>query len=130
MMQSHGAELLRYATIKLVAARLAVIALIHDALVIECAVEDAERVAAQVQKIMGDVSETILGPGFRLRSKVKILHDHERFADVRGQKMFDLVMTHLRRAEAEERRIRREARQPAAPAETPTPGSRRPHRGL
>jgi DNA polymerase I-like protein with 3'-5' exonuclease and polymerase domains len=107
-MQSHGAEMVRYLIIKLVAARISVIAPIHDAVMIECADADAERVAAELGKMMGDVSEAILGHGYRLRAKVKIIRDNERFIDVRGQKMFDTMMKYLRRAEADVRIRRRE----------------------
>jgi hypothetical protein len=106
-MQSHGAEMMRYAVIKLVAARVSVVAPIHDALLVECAEADAERVKAEVEKIMGDVSETLLGPGLRIRVKAKIIRAHERFADVRGQKMFNTVTAYLRRAEADGRKARR-----------------------
>jgi hypothetical protein len=102
-MQSHGAEMMRYLIIRLVAAGISVIAPIHDAVMVECADADAERVAAEVIKIMGDVSEAILGRGYRLRAKVKVIRDHERFTDVRGQKMFDTVMKYLPRAEAADR---------------------------
>jgi hypothetical protein len=100
-MQSHGAEMMRYLVIKLVAMRVSVVAPIHDAVVVECAKADAERLRIEVMKAMGDVSEMLLGPGYRLRAEAEIIRDDDRYRDERGEKMFDIVMKYLKRAESE-----------------------------
>jgi hypothetical protein len=52
-----------------------VIGLIHDAVVFETALADADAVASRAAEIMGDVSETVLAGRLRLTTDAKIITD-------------------------------------------------------
>jgi hypothetical protein len=89
--QANGAEMLRLACSLATERGVNVIALIHDALLIEAAIDSIDEAVAQTQAAMGEASETVLG-GFRLRSKPQIVRWPDRYMDPRGQKFWDRVM--------------------------------------
>jgi hypothetical protein len=74
-MQGTGSEMLRAAVVRLHDGGLPVIGLIHDAVVFETALEDADAVASRAAEIMVDVSETVLAGRLRLTTDAKIITD-------------------------------------------------------
>ena len=70
--QANAAELMRYAAIRATEAGLKVCCPVHDAFLIEAPEAEIDDAAAQLDRIMGDASEAILGAGRRIRVEVKI----------------------------------------------------------
>jgi DNA polymerase-1 len=98
-MQANGAEMMRLGVSMAIEAGLMVCAPIHDALLLEAAIDEIDAKAEQLAKIMGDASELVLGPGKRCRSDIKIVRYPDRFEDERGVVMFENVMALLEAAE-------------------------------
>jgi hypothetical protein len=89
-LQANAAEMLRLACISLTEAGVRVCAPVHDALLIEAPVETIEEAVAVCESEMQRASELVLS-GFPLRTETKVVRCPERYADARGQKMWDLV---------------------------------------
>jgi DNA polymerase I len=98
-MQANGAEMMRLGVSMAIEAGLMVCAPIHDALLLEAAIDEIDVKAEQLAQIMGDASELVLGPGKRCRSDIKIVRYPDRFEDERGSVMFEKVMALLEAAE-------------------------------
>jgi hypothetical protein len=119
--QSTAADMMRLAIALMVEAGLAVCAVVHDAFVLEAAVEDVERVLACAIGCMDQASEMLLGDGRRIRVSptvvfppgwrqdprlVKRLEEagvtiyFDRYSDPRGAEMFATAMKLLEEAEA------------------------------
>jgi hypothetical protein len=90
MMQSHASEMLRLACCRATELGLMVCAPVHDALLVEGAADEIEAVVARTQEAMGQASELVL-PGFPLRTEAKIVRHPDRYADPRGQRLWDAV---------------------------------------
>ena len=74
---------------------------VHDALLIEAAIDDIEQHTARLSEIMADASELVLGTGKRCRTDAKIIRYPDRFEDEqRGAVMFATIMKLLQEAEA------------------------------
>jgi hypothetical protein len=100
MMQSHGAEILRYLAIRLVEAGFAVCGLIHDAVVVECDARNAKSVAAKVKAIMIEASRAVIGKPLLVDFEI-FAHPRHYSAD-KGRAMFETAMRYLELAEREE----------------------------
>jgi DNA polymerase I len=103
MAQSHGSEMLRLAVATACEAGLMIDAPIHDAILIESTNGKIRADAKHLQQIMGDVSELVLGRGFRVRvDKPKIVRSGERYADARGTALFETIRAELEELLTEE----------------------------
>jgi hypothetical protein len=91
-MQANGAEMLRLACVLAFQAGVSVIAMLHDALLIEAYVSEIDHAVALTQKAMRRASELVLG-GFRLRTgkKPQIIRPGGRFEEDRGQQMWGWI---------------------------------------
>ena len=98
-MQAAGAEMLRLATIALVAAGVSVSALVHDAILIEADERDIDEHVAATKALMGRASEVVTG-GFPLRVASKVFTHGHRYRDKRGIPMWNRVVRTLREAGA------------------------------
>ena len=76
-------------------------ALVHDAVLIEAPLERIDADVETTRRILSDASETVLGPGYRLRTDAEVIRYPNRFIDKRGADMLDWVMEALEEAEAE-----------------------------
>ncbi len=97
-MQANGAEILRLACIAATEAGIAVVAPVHDALLIEAATEAIHGVAQTTCRIMELAAAAVLG-GTQLRTDASFVHYPDRFIDEGGQHMWQLVMRLLRELE-------------------------------
>ena len=89
-MQAGGAEMLRLATIALVAAGVSISALVHDAVLIEAAERDIAEHIAATKALMVRASEVVTG-GFPLRVAAKVFAQGQRYRDKRGIPMWNRV---------------------------------------
>jgi len=99
--QATGAEILRVACILLADKGFNVVAPIHDALLIECGETDLKLVGAEVQKLMGDASEHVLGKGHRIRTDVEIIKYPDRYSDPRGKETWKQIIQIMHEIEVE-----------------------------
>lgn len=102
-MQANGAEMMRIACVLAVESGIQVCAPVHDAFMIEAAVEDIEEAETRMAACMVEASQFVLD-GFALRAKPKRVTYPDRYVDKRGAAMWDRLMGLL------------EARQVADPA--------------
>lgn len=91
-MQSHGAEILRLACVRLHAAGLAVIAPVHDAVLVEVDENVAVDAARAVVSHMQQAAAQVLATSWEMRVDHKILMPAERYSDPRGVRMWETVM--------------------------------------
>ena len=89
--QGTGSEMLRSAVVKIRQAGIDIVALIHDAVIIEADVTDIEDAAATTARIMGDVSEKLLLGRLRLRTEAKFVAPGERLLTPEAMPMWELV---------------------------------------
>ena len=99
-MQSHGAEILRVAIIRLEAAGLAVIAPVHDAVLVEVDAREAEDAARAVAWHMREAAAQVLATDLEMRVDLKIIRPGERYSDPRGVRMWETVTRLVEAAEA------------------------------
>jgi hypothetical protein len=97
--QSNGAEMMRLAASALTEMGVAVCCPVHDALLVEADTADMGRVAELTCRVMGDVSELILGEGKRVRVEADVVSYPERYCDENAGAMFETVMRLAREAE-------------------------------
>ena len=90
-MQANGAEMLRLACCLMIEGGVTVCCPVHDAVLVEGKLEEIEHVAEQTQRAMAEASRIVLD-GFVLRSEANIVRYPDRYADERGQRMWDTVM--------------------------------------
>jgi hypothetical protein len=69
----------------------AVVAPVHDALLVEGPADAIEAVAARTQAAMAEASAVVLD-GFRLRSEARVIRWPDRYMDDRGRGFWDRVM--------------------------------------
>ena len=79
--------MLRIAIIGLVESGITVCAPVHDAVLIEAAVDEIDEVVAQSRAIMEAASRTVLG-GFTIRTEAKIVRYPDRYTEARGTEMW------------------------------------------
>jgi DNA polymerase I-like protein with 3'-5' exonuclease and polymerase domains len=89
-MQANGAEMLRLACIYLTEAGIKINAPIHDAVLVEAPTKSIEAVVRTTQDLMAQASRDVLC-GFELRTDVDVIVYPNRFADERGEKMWQTV---------------------------------------
>jgi hypothetical protein len=89
-MQAHGAEMLRLACMLATERGIEVCAPVHDALLVEGPARLIKDVVARTKEAMREASELVL-PGFPLRVESKIVCHPHRYADPRGEKMWQTV---------------------------------------
>jgi hypothetical protein len=99
-MQTNGAEMMRIATVMGIHARLVIVALVHDAILIMAPLDRLDEDAAKMSGIMVRASEIVCG-GFRLRVKPTMVRYPDRYQDDRGVEMWDRAMAVLHRLETE-----------------------------
>lgn len=89
--QANGAEMLRLACILAIDAGLELSAPVHDALLLHAPLHRVTEDVAAAQEQMAVASSLVLG-GPRLRTDAKIFRFPERYADPRGEAMWETVM--------------------------------------
>ena len=90
-MQGNGAEMLRLACIKATENGVRVCAPVHDALLVEGPLSELDAVITRTREAMAWASTTVLD-GFELRTDVTRFDHPQRYADPRGQRMWEIVM--------------------------------------
>jgi hypothetical protein len=90
-MQSTGSEILHATCIMAERRSIPIIAPVHDAVMIEVPVEDAEDASAALDRVMRDASAVVLR-GYELPTDVQIVRPGGRFHDKRGIEMWNTVM--------------------------------------
>ena len=63
----------------------------HDALLIEAAIEEIDATVAETQQAMLEASEIVLD-GFQLRTDAEIVRHPDRYQDKRGEQLWNTVM--------------------------------------
>ena len=92
--QANGAEMLRLACCLATERGIAVVAPIHDALLIEGPSGEIDDLVARTQAAMAEASGTVLD-GFRLRADAKVVRWPDRYMDDRGRRFWDRVLALL-----------------------------------
>lgn len=92
--QANGAEMLRLACCFIDERGIELLAPIHDAVLIEASIENIEEAVAQTKDAMREASAVVLD-GFELRTDAEIIRWPDRYMDVRGEKMWNTVMSSL-----------------------------------
>jgi len=90
-MQSGGADMLRRAVIALDKAGLNLVATVHDALLVECGIDELEKVKQQTVKIMEQASRDLLN-GYTTRVDVeKVVIFPDCYVDGRGADLWETL---------------------------------------
>ena len=89
-MQANGAEMLRLACCLATERGLTVCAPVHDAILIEASTAEIDEHVAALQACMREASRIVLG-GLELGSDANLVRWPERYADKRGEVMWDTV---------------------------------------
>jgi hypothetical protein len=89
--QSTAAEILHVLVILAERRGIEIVATVHDAVLVECAVADAEEMALAVDRLMRDASAVVLG-GHELPSDCHIILPGQHFEDERGKAMWDTII--------------------------------------
>jgi DNA polymerase-1 len=93
--QANGAEILRLAACLAIERQIRLIALIHDAVLIEAPNDRIRDDVRAMTEAMEDASRIVLG-GFVLRVESKIIRHPNHYRDPRGDRMWDRVRNILR----------------------------------
>jgi DNA polymerase I len=88
--QSTGAEILHMICILAERRRIKLVAPIHDALLAEGDLNQAEELSRELDRLMGDASAIVLR-GYRLPTGSQIIRPGERYYDERGEAMWRTV---------------------------------------
>jgi hypothetical protein len=99
LIQANGAAIFRYAGLLMRHLRLSVVALVHDAVLVECDLDQMDHVRALAIECLERASRRFLY-GLTLRVDAKPILPGERFADGRGAKLWAFVEQSLREIEA------------------------------
>jgi hypothetical protein len=99
-MQSAGSEILHVACVLAERRGIEIVAPVHDAIMAECAADQAEELSAELDRVMGDASAVVLG-GYRLPTDCQIIRPGERYFDDRGEAMWTTVTRLLAKLERE-----------------------------
>jgi DNA polymerase-1 len=97
--QSTGAEILHVACILGERRGIQIVAPVHDALMAEADLDQADDVSAALDRVMRDASAIVL-QGYELRTDCQIIRPGERYFDDRGEKMWNTVEKLLHKLEA------------------------------
>ncbi len=97
-MQATGAEMMRIALCELTEAGIAVCCPVHDAVLIEAPLEDLDKTIAATQQIMGDVSELVLGDGYRIPTEFGVTRYPDVYVDEDAGDLHAVVMKAAREA--------------------------------
>ena len=87
--QSTGAEILRRATILLLLNKIKVIALVHDAVMIEVNLEDVDQTVVDAKYLMVKASEQVIG--LPIRVNANIVKYPDRYMDEKGENMWNMI---------------------------------------
>jgi DNA polymerase I len=98
-MQANGAEMLRLACCLATEGGVEVCAPVHDAVLICAPLSRLEQDVAATQAAFAEASRVVLN-GFELRSEAKIVRWPDRYSDARGQRMWEVTMGLVEKAEA------------------------------
>jgi hypothetical protein len=93
-MQANGSEMLRLGSVFAMQAGVSIIALIHDAILIEAYEPEIEHAVALTETAMRRASELVLA-GFKLRTEARIIRHPDRFDEERGRTMWHWITEHL-----------------------------------
>jgi DNA polymerase I len=104
-MQAHGAEMLRIACCLATERGVSVCAPVHDALLIEAPIDLIDEAVATARGVMAEAATAVLGPGVWIDTDVDIVRYPDRYADPRGQVMWDRVMSLLDRVSLADKQI-------------------------
>jgi len=88
-MQSHGSELLRMATCYGIEAGIKIVALIHDAVMIESTIDRIDNDVKRMQQIMGQASIEMFD--FEILTDAKIVKYPDNYVDERNTTMYNLI---------------------------------------
>jgi hypothetical protein len=97
-MQANGAEMLRLACCLALERGVAVLAPVHDALLIEAPAESISLAIEITRKAMDDASGLVL-EDFRLRTEAQPITYPERFEDKRGQQIWETLVKLIGRSD-------------------------------
>lgn len=89
-MQANGAEMLRLACAMAHEEGLAIVAPVHDAILLEAPLEDLDRDVARLREIMTEAGRIVLD-GFPVRTDVDLVRWPHHYQDRRGVHMWQLV---------------------------------------
>jgi DNA polymerase I len=92
--QANGAEMMRVAAVLAAHRGIEICAPVHDAFVIESALEAIGEAVEAMKQAMSDASAAVLD-GFRLRSDAVVVCHPERYGDARGREMWEAAMAAL-----------------------------------
>jgi DNA polymerase I len=90
LMQAYGGEMLRCAVTLAAERGLGIVAVIHDALLVECDHDRLAETRARVEDVMGDASAATLD-GFKVAVDQTVISWPDRFSDERGVATWRLV---------------------------------------
>jgi hypothetical protein len=91
-MQSTGAEMMRIALCELTDAGISVCCPVHDAVLIEAPLDDLDKTLAATQQIMGDVSELVLGDGYRVGTDFSVTRYPDVYVDEDAGDLYRIVL--------------------------------------
>ena len=100
-MQSTGSDILRMACVLLDMNGLEVIGPVHDAVLLECEMDDAENVAKKAVALMEQASSIVLGEQRVVRVDYEIICYPNRYSDPRGMETWNRVTRLLDEMDAE-----------------------------
>ena len=100
-MQSTGSEILRMACVLLDMNGLEVVGPVHDAVLLECEMDDADNVAKKAVAIMEQASTYVLGEQRVVRVDYEIIRYPCRYSDPRGVETWNRVTRLLDEMDAE-----------------------------
>jgi DNA polymerase I-like protein with 3'-5' exonuclease and polymerase domains len=89
--QANGAEMLRLACSLATERGAAIVAPVHDAVLVEGPAGSIAAIVAETERAMAEASEAVLD-GFRLRTEAKIVQWPERYMDKRGRAFWERVV--------------------------------------
>jgi DNA polymerase I-like protein with 3'-5' exonuclease and polymerase domains len=105
LVQANAAEIMRYAVILATESGIAVCCPVHDAFLIEGPIGEIRDIEATMCRIMGDVSEIVLGTGYRIEvrpdpaEEPKIFEWPNSYYEPRGLELFNTLQTEVVRIE-------------------------------
>jgi DNA polymerase-1 len=97
--QANASEILRVACCLVTEAGYEVCCPVHDALLVNCKVEDIDRTVAEVKAMMVKASQIVLG-GFAIKVGYEITKYPDHLTDKRGAKMWAAVMEQMDKLKA------------------------------
>jgi hypothetical protein len=96
--QSTGSEILHVACMLAERRNLQIVAPVHDAIMVQASIKDAEKASATLDRVMRDAAALVLR-GYELPTDKQPILPGERYFDDRGKAMWDTVSKLLTRRE-------------------------------